>query len=128
MSNPREKDALDLAIDFFFGAIFTGGAGGLFYARSGGWHFTVATLCVVVVTWAMMGGALAAMYRNVFWSALERYTLIPPIPERVSFRAKAILWSVFGVALAMLILYIALSPRPIVDQRRRFNHPGASTQ
>ncbi len=128
MSNPREKDALDLAIDFFFGAVFSGGAGGLLYARTGGWHFTVATLCVVVVTWAMMGGALAAMYREDFWASYERYTIIPPMRERVSLQARVILWSVFGAALAMLLLYIALSPKPVSDYRMRSRPPGASTQ
>ena len=129
MAQAPEKDTLDLAIDFFFGAVFTGGAAGFVYVRTGGWHFTMENLCVMVVTWAMMGGSLAAMYRDVFWSALETYTLIPPIRQRVSRRARAILWSVFGVALAMLILHIALSPGPMMDRRRRVElAPGEKVQ
>jgi hypothetical protein len=105
MAKPPPKDWLDIAIDFFFGAAFADllvGAGFLKAARAYTfkWHPHAFEICLVAAT--LIGGSMAALFRNQFWASYERYSVIPPVEREVTLRAKVILWVAFGIGCASL--------------------------
>jgi hypothetical protein len=62
MAEPKQKDALDIAIDFFFGALFADLAYGLTFLRtSGRWLWTWNTSLIVLFAITLIAGSLAAL-------------------------------------------------------------------
>jgi hypothetical protein len=105
MARPPPKDWMDIAIDFFFGSAAADLVVGYIFlkaarAYSFQWHWHTFEICVTAA--ALIGGSMAALYRNQFWSGLETYSVIPPVERDVTRRAKVILWTVFGVGCASL--------------------------
>ena len=109
MAKPPPKDWIDVAIDFFFGAAFFDALVGLGFLRAArGFHFQWQwrTFEICVVAAALIGGSMAALFRNQFWSGIETYTVIPPVERDVTQRAKVILWFAFGLGCASLGLLL----------------------
>jgi hypothetical protein len=110
MAEPPRKDWLDIAIDFFFGAAFCDMWLALGFLRSAGhnynfhWKWSTFWICLLATT--LVGGSLAALYRNQFWSRYETYSVIPPLEESVSRRSKTILWILFALGCASLGLLL----------------------
>jgi hypothetical protein len=101
MSEPRQKDVLDIVIDFFFGALAGGvGVAAFFSRRSQQFydaHWQGSTIWISLLGATLISGSLAALYRNQFWSSVETYSVIPPMEETVSKTAKIILWILFAI-------------------------------
>jgi len=106
---PRQKDWLDLVVDFFFGAAFVDFWIGLGFLRASGYHLNIhwewRTLYLSLLSATLIAGSLAALFRNHFWGSYDTYSVIPPMEESVSRKSKLILWILFAlgcVSLAML--------------------------
>jgi hypothetical protein len=110
MSEPRQKDSLDVAIDFFFGAAFADVVIALAFLRAGGrWinlHWEWATFWICMLAATLIAGSLAALYRNDFWSNYQTYSIIPPMEESVSKRSRILLWMLFAIGCASLGLLL----------------------
>ena len=112
MGEPRRKDAFDIAIDFFFGALLGDAMVGLFFSRrvqrfyNIDFHTSTVLICLLAAT--LIFGSLAALYRNQFWSRYESYSIIPPQEETVSRPAKIMLWTLFTLGCASLGLLFVL--------------------
>jgi hypothetical protein len=107
MSAPPQKDWLDIAIDFFFGAVFADfviGFGLLRESGSSGWLWRWDTVGIVLFAITSIAGSLAALYRNQFWSRYETNSIIPPMEESVSKRGKIVLWTIFALGCGSLVL------------------------
>jgi high-affinity Fe2+/Pb2+ permease len=110
MSEPRQKDALDIAIDFFFGAAFADVVIALAFLRASGrginlhWEWQTFWICLLAAT--LIAGSLAALYRNDFWSNYQTYSVIPPMEESVSKRSRILLWMLFAIGCASLGLLL----------------------
>jgi hypothetical protein len=111
MAPPRQKDWLDIAIDFFFGAVFADFLVAFGFLRAAGrrfnlhWEWHTFWICLLATT--LIAGSLAALYRNQFWSNYDTYSIIPPMEESVAKRSKIILWIVFSLGCASLgLLFI----------------------
>lgn len=105
MSQPPPKDWLDIAIDFFFGALFGifSVIGVIFHSGDmAALHGT--TWLVFLLSASLICGSLAALARDLFWSKYETYTVIPPIKDSVSKRRQTILWIVFALGCASPVL------------------------
>jgi hypothetical protein len=100
----RQKDGLDVAIDFFFGALFADGVFALGFWRASGryynvhWEWHTFWICLLAVT--LIASSMAALFRTQFWARYETYSIIPPMEESVSRRSKIILWILFGLGCA----------------------------
>ena len=110
MADTKQKDALDTAIDFFFGAVFADVVYGLGLLRNSGhngWLWRWDTVLIILFAITMIAGSLAALFRNQFWSKYETYSVIPPMEETVSRTAKVVLWTLFALGCASLgLLFI----------------------
>jgi len=112
MAKPPQKDGFDTVIDFFIGAIFSDIGIGFIFLRAARslrfvWNGHVFLICLLAG--ALIGGSLAALYRNQFWSNYDSYSIIPPMEESVSKEQKRILWGllILGVAsLGLLFLWV----------------------
>jgi len=107
MNAPPQKDWLDIAIDFFFGAAFVDFwivVGFLRAAKLSAFAWHPFWNCLVAAT--CIAGSLAALYRNQFWAKYETYSILPPMEESVSSRGKIVLWTIFGLGCASLALLI----------------------
>jgi hypothetical protein len=110
MAEPKQKDGLDIAIDFFFGAVAGDLAVAAFFSRRCqqfyqiNFHTSTVLICLLAAT--LIFGSLAALYRNQFWSRCESYSIIPPMEETVSRAAKSILWMLFALGCASLGLLL----------------------
>jgi len=103
MPPSNQKDWLDIAIDFFFGALFADVVYGLGILRGNpSWHWRLNTFLIVLFAVTMIAGSLAALFRNQFWAKYETYSVIPPMEESVSKRAKIILWTLFALGCVSL--------------------------
>ena len=102
MPPPRQKDGLDVAIDFFFGALFADVVVALGFLRGHrwNWQWQWSTLWICLLAATLTAGPLAALFRNQFWARYETYSVIPPMEESVSRRSKIILWILFGLGCA----------------------------
>jgi hypothetical protein len=108
---PKQKDVVDIAIDFFFGALAADLAVTLFFSRdsqifyNAHWRGNAVWICLLAAT--LIFGSLAALFRNQFWSNYETYSNLPPMEEAVSPQAKVILWMLFAMGCASLgLLFI----------------------
>ena len=100
MTYSREKDWLDVAVDFFYGAILNDF---LWLAlirfpprgRHPLWelHFQREGWCLYFLSGALMGGALLALFRYR-WS---EPSLLPPIGEHLSGAKRIALWTIFAL-------------------------------
>jgi hypothetical protein len=68
MSQPRQKDWLDIAIDFFFGAVFADVVVGFGLLRWSGfdWNWRWDTVGIILFAITTIAGSLAALARNEF--------------------------------------------------------------
>ncbi len=109
MRAPPQKDWLDIAIDFFFGAAFFDVLLlGAYFRANGRWYnlsWGSFELCLLAAT--CIAGSLAALYRNQFWSRWEHHQVIPPMEESVSRAGRIILWSIFAVGCGALWILIS---------------------
>jgi len=109
MSAPPQKDWLDLAIDFFFGAVFADVVYGLAFLRDSGrsgWLWQSDTALIILFAITMIAGSLAALFRNQFWAKYETYSIIPPSEETVSKPAKIFFGILFTLGCASLGLLL----------------------
>jgi hypothetical protein len=100
------KSSLNIAIDFFFGALGGDVVVAIGFLRAMRQNYYIdsawATFAVLILSATLIGGSLAALYRNQFWSSLETYSILPPMEERLSTKSKMVLWSLFGLGCASL--------------------------
>jgi len=105
MQDWHEKDWLDVVLDFFYGAAFCDFWVGVCFFREMRssldsnihWH----VLFILLLTSTAIGGALAALFREQFWSGYEKASIIPPIQEKLSIRKRNILWVIFSLGCLM---------------------------
>jgi len=105
-----QKDWFDIIVDFIFGAIFCDVIIALGYLRGIARHMINqhhgSVLWVLLLASTLIGGSLAALFRNQFWSRYETYSIIPPREESVKKQAKIVLWTIFALGCASLgLLY-----------------------
>jgi hypothetical protein len=110
-SQPRQKDWLDIVVDFFFGAVFCDIWIAVCFARGAARAFDYRgdsfTFGIIMLAGALIAGSLAALYRDQFWSNWETYKVIPPMEESVAKWNKAILWSLFALGwLSLGLLFV----------------------
>lgn len=101
-----QKDWLDIVIDFIFGAAFCDFWIVVEYLRNmrylTGNHWPA--LWVLLLASTLIGGSLAALFRNQFWAKYETYSIIPPMEESVKKQAQIVLWITFALGCASLSL------------------------
>jgi len=111
MSHTREKDWLDVVVDFFYGAIFGDLAAFILIrfpprGRYPLWHlhFPREGWCLYFLSAALIGGALLALYRYRW----PEPTLLPPAEERLSRAKWIVLWTVLiaGCGGAGLLIWL----------------------
>jgi hypothetical protein len=97
MEQQREKDGIDILIDFFFGAavgVLVGG-GVYFILRqwipfTSGYAFGIFLFAGVAIS-----GSLTALFRNRVRKKPKRESLLAPVGERIATGTQAILWIIF---------------------------------
>lgn len=113
MAEPKQKDAVDIAIDFFFGAVLGNllaiGTFSPRFRQTCRFFFNIQwssnDVLISIFAATLICGSLAALFRNDFWGAYSSYRQIPPMEETVSREAKVILWMLFAVGCASLGLF-----------------------
>jgi hypothetical protein len=119
MPLPR-KDGFDTFLDFVFGAAGTV-IGTLIVlavlarfriAASGMIAHGVDLGMVLFPSVAILGGALAALYRSDFWSYWEGDSLFGQPEQRLSLPGRIILWGLAAIGFAGLVwfLYLVFAP------------------
>ncbi len=104
MEQQREKDGVDVAIDFFFGAIIGVLAGGGIYFFLRQWiQFTSGyALWIFLFAGIAISGSLTALFRNRVRKKPKRESLLAPVGERIATGTQALLWSIFALGLVLL--------------------------
>lgn len=104
MEQQREKDGVDIAIDFFFGAIIGVLVGSIIYFILRQWIQFTSGLAFWIFMFAglAISGALTALFRNRVRKKPKRESLLAPVGERIATKTQALLWVIFGLGLALL--------------------------
>jgi hypothetical protein len=97
MEQQREKDGVDVAIDFFFGAIIGVLLGGIVYIVLRQWvQFTSGfALWIFLFAGLAISGSLTALFRNRVRKKPKRESLLAPVNERIASGTQILLWCIF---------------------------------
>jgi hypothetical protein len=105
MEQHREKDGMDVAIDFFFGAIVgvLAGSGVYFVLKQmiqfgsgyAYWIFLFAGIAIL--------GSLTALFRNRVRKKPKTGSLLAPTGECIAIRTQVLLWIIFVLGCVSLV-------------------------
>ena len=97
MEEQRKKDGIDIAVDFFFGAIIGVLAGSIIYFVLKQWiHFTSGfAFWIFLFAGIAISGSLTALFRNRVRKKPKRESLLAPVGERIATKTQALLWGIF---------------------------------
>jgi hypothetical protein len=100
----REKDGVDVAIDFFLGAIVGVLVGsGLYFLLRQWIQFTSGyALGIFLLAGIAISGSLTALFRNRVRKKPKRESLLAPVGERIATKTQALLWGIFALGLLLL--------------------------
>jgi len=105
MEQQREKDVVDVVIDFFLGALVGALVGlGIYFGLKQAVHLSSAyAIWIFLLAGIMIAGSLTALFKNRVRRKPKKESLLAPVGECLSLTSEVVLWIIFVLGCASLI-------------------------